>query len=187
MHYLTLVTAPATYPVTLAELKSHLAIDVATEDTRLTSLIAAATDLCEIFTGRSFVTQTWKLTMPSFPYANNELFLPKPPLQSVTFVKYYDADTNVQNTWSNTNYYTVTPTKAQGWIEPISSNPVYPATYCRPDAVQVTFVCGGYGLNQVSQAIKLICAHWNEAREGDLDIPVSAQRLLAQLSTGAYK
>ena len=76
MHYLTLVTAPATYPVTLAELKSHLAIDVATEDTRLTSLIAAATDLCEIFTGRSFVTQTWKLTMPSFPYANNELFLP---------------------------------------------------------------------------------------------------------------
>lgn len=177
---LTLVTAAASYPVSLSELKAHLAIDVSSEDDRLTALIAAATSLCETETQRAFVSQTWKLTQRTFPKGN--LFLPKPPLSSVTSVKYYDAD-NVQQTWNSSNYYVCKGTKAQGFIEPVDA---WPATYDRPDSVEVIFVAGGYAPTQVAHAIKVICGQFNEGREGKEDIPVAAKMLLNQLKAGIY-
>jgi len=177
---LTLIQSPSSYPVGLSELKAHLAIDVSSEDDRLNALIAAATELCEVETGRAFVSQSWKLTKKTFP--SGKLYFPKPPLVSVTSVKYYDGD-NVQQTFNSGNYYVCKSTRSQGWIEPVSS---WPTTYDRPDAVEITFVCGGFAAAQVVQAIKIICGSWNEHREGEKDIPLAAQRLMNQLKTGAY-
>lgn len=177
---LTLVTPAASYPVTLSDLKEHLAIDVASEDDRLTAMLAAATALCETETQRAYVSQTWKQTQRAFPCG--KLYLPKPPLSSVTSVKYYDAD-NVQQTWDSSNYYVCKGTKAQGWIEPVDN---WPATYDRPDAVEIIFVAGGFAPAQVAHAIKVICGQWNEGREGQEDIPQAAKMLLNQLKTGVY-
>lgn len=184
---LTLKTAPASYPVTVAELKAHLAIDISTEDTRLGLYLAAATSLCEVYTGRAFVSQTWKLNLDSFP--DGKIYLPKPPLTSVTHIKYYD-ESNVLQTWDNTNYHVMTPTNVEGWIEPLTGE-TYPATYTRPDAIEIQFVCGYPETSgalmmpaQVEMAIKFICACWNENRgdEGDkTDLPQGAKALLDQL------
>lgn len=179
--FLTQVNIVSTYPVTLVDLKLHLAIDGNTEDSRLTAMIGAATNLCETQTNRAFVSQTWKLTDCGFP--RYQLYLPKPPLTGVTTVKYYDSN-NVQQTWDAANYYVMKGTKSHGWIEPTTA---YPATYNRPDAIEVTFTCGGYGTEQVGHAIKLICGQWNEGREGKEEIPPSAMSILNSLWTGEYK
>lgn len=42
-------------PVTLNEMKSYLKVDFATDDTLITQMIKSARELCEEFTGRSFV------------------------------------------------------------------------------------------------------------------------------------
>lgn len=178
---LTLITAPSTYPVSVSDLKSHLAIDVSSEDTRLGLYIAAATALCEVYTDRAFVSQTWKLNLDYFP--GGRIYLPKAPLASVTWVKYYDTSNTLQ-TWTSTNYHAMTPANVQGWLEPITGVS-YPATYSRPDAIEIKFVCG-YTTQppQVVQAIKFICACWNENRGDEgakTDLPQGAKALLDQL------
>ena len=42
-------------PVSLNEMKSYLKVDFATDDTLITQMIKSARELCEEFTGRSFV------------------------------------------------------------------------------------------------------------------------------------
>ena len=60
---LKLVTAASTYPVTLAEAKLHLRVDSTDEDTLITALITAATEMCEQKTGRAIMQQTWDVTL----------------------------------------------------------------------------------------------------------------------------
>lgn len=66
--------------------------------------------------------------------------IPLPPLQSVTTVKYYDAD-NVEQTLSS-GRYTVDTTSEPARI--VIDADGWPAIYDRANAVTVRFVCG-YG------------------------------------------
>ena len=184
---LTLVTAPESYPTDLDAIKAHLRIDEDTDDTLLTAYIEAATSYCEVQTGRAYVSQTWDLMLSSF---SNPIWIPKPPLQSVTYVKYYDSD-NEQQTWGSENYHVVTGTKAQGRLEPVNGVS-YPATYSRPDAITIRFVAGYSSMPaQVVHAVKLLCGHFYENRENEQyhhsrPISLGADRLLDQLRAGEY-
>lgn len=83
-----LVTPPSEEVVTLVQVKSQLRIDSTIEDTYLGTLITAAREYCEMFQNRAYITQTWELTLdtwPRFPFK-----LPMPPLVSVTFIHYHD-------------------------------------------------------------------------------------------------
>ena len=64
---LKLVTPPATEPVTLAELKAWAKIDTDADDALITSLLAAARQAAEDYTRRSFITQSWRLTLDLEP------------------------------------------------------------------------------------------------------------------------
>lgn len=78
------VTEPAGEPLSLAEVKSFLRIDGNDEDTLLGELITTARILAEELTGRSLMTQRWKIA-----YDNNvpqTISLPYGPLQSVISV-----------------------------------------------------------------------------------------------------
>jgi uncharacterized phiE125 gp8 family phage protein len=97
---LKLITALTTYPITLAEAKLHCRVDSSDDDTLLTALITAATEMCEQATGRAIMAQTWELTMDAFPDAFE---LTRVPVQSITSLKYYDT-AGVQQTLSNTLY-----------------------------------------------------------------------------------
>lgn len=83
------VTAPAAEPLTIDEAKLHLRVDGTAENTLITSLITTARMMCEEQTWRALITQTWDLCLPR--WTHRAIVLPRPALQSVTYIKYTDA------------------------------------------------------------------------------------------------
>lgn len=101
MNTLTVVTPPAEALVTLATMKAALLVDHSADDTLITALIAAATAEAEHHAARAFVTQTLQLALDGWP-ADGVIRLWRPPAQSVTWIKYYDADGVLQTVDSAT-------------------------------------------------------------------------------------
>src|SRR5262245_7038895 len=137
---LTLVTAPAVTPLTLAEVKKHLRVSSSDQDDLITIYLKAATDYLDGehgFLGRALVTQTWLLTIDEFPTA--EIKLPLPPLQSVTSVK-YDDSAGVEQTVASTDYYVDTASEP-GWVVPLA-NVSWPTTLDAINAVRIEYVAG---------------------------------------------
>lgn len=186
----SLVTAPTQEPITLAEAKANSRIDTSDEDTLVTNLIIAAREWCEEYTGRSFAQQTWDLFLDSFP---DVIDIPKPPLQSVTHVKYYDTD-GVQQTLSNT-VYTVDTDSTTGRVY-LAYGESWPSYQAIRKTIEVRFVAGydddgasppDYAANipqRVKQACLLLVSHWFENREDSISgtiiasIPMGVKELL---------
>lgn len=147
---LKLITAPSTYPVTLAEAKLHCRVDIADDDALITALITAATEMAEQKTGRAIVTQTLELTLDAFPEAFE---LTRVPVQSITSVKYYDT-TGTQQTLSNT-LYALDAAEDFGFahISPVYAG-VWPDTRDQINAVAVRYVAGYADAASVPQSIK---------------------------------
>jgi hypothetical protein len=185
-------SAPAVEPVSLAEAKAHLRVDVSDDDALITALIIAARQHAETITRRALVTQSWKGVFDQFPmpgmnissanwygpqWGNTpgplsvtrpdgktgyEITLPMPPLQSVESIKYYDATTQALTTLDPSQYL------IDIISEPARITPAYgtswPATLSRINAVEIAFTCG-YGLAvAVPQGIK----NWMLVRIGSL-------------------
>lgn len=141
---LVTVTAPEVEPITTDEAKKHLNVEHTDDDEYIAVLIEAARDQLEVATGRSWVTQTWKLTLDEFP-DKEFLELPRPPLQSVTHVKYYDPN-GVQQTFSNTSYK-VDTASGRGRIILLEGE-VWPAIQAELDVIEIEFKAG-YGSAEV--------------------------------------
>lgn len=129
-----------------AEVKSHLRLGNDEERGRIESvLVPAATIALETYTGRAFVTQTWRLHLDAFPGGDAVIRVPKPPLQSVTHVKYLDTD----GTWRTLDpaRYIVSPRSGlyalPGLVTPAYAD-YWPVTRGQVDAIEIQFVCG-YG------------------------------------------
>lgn len=189
---LTLTTAPAEEPVTTTEAKNRLRVSVTNDDTDLAQLIKECRAACEAVTRRQFVTATWTLTLDEFPRWDGVRWggirLPRPPLQSVTWVKYYDTD-GVQQTLNSTLYH-VSTAGEPGRIIPVYSSS-WPLTQAgRPDAVEVRFVAGyGSAASQpaeVKAAILELLAYRFDNR-GAGDIPAACRRFLDMLSFGEVR
>ena len=177
-------SAPGTEPVTTAEAKSHMRVDISDDDTLIGSLITAAREYVEGATRRSLITQTWRLNLDAWP-GGNEISLPKPPLQSVSALIYLDED-GTQATMS-TSMYIVDTDSQPGRIvlaygESWPSLTLYPA-----NPIQITFVAGfGDAASDVPQhlrqAILMLATHWYENREAagpKLDeIPFAVESLI---------
>ena len=159
---LKLITPPAAEPVTLDEARAHLRLTDNTEDVMLASLILAARQQAETFTGRAFVTQTWELTLPGF--GNGPVGLVLAPVQSVTSVTYAGED-GAPMTLHDT-LLDVTSTPARLVPPPVAR---WPRTQRgNPSPVVIRFVAG-YGNpadvpQTVKQAILLMVADWHHRR-----------------------
>lgn len=184
---LRVVTAPAQEPLTLAQAKEHLRVDIANDDVLIQSLIRATRELLESELGRALVTQTLDYTLDAFP--PGPLLLPRGPLQSVTSLTYIDS-AGASQVWAASNYLVdlhsspsrISPAYAKSW----------PTLQDRIAAVTVRFVAG-YGLTPTSvpgpiaQALLLLIGHYYEHREQVIDavganvlvLPQAAERLLA--------
>jgi uncharacterized phiE125 gp8 family phage protein len=182
--FLTLNTAAASTPVTLAEAKAHLRVDGSDEDDLITALVEAATSAVEEETGRALVTQTWDYAVAQ---PSGKVYLPLHPVASVSTLTYYDTADSAQTLTVSDYYLFKGPDKA--WLEP-KDNVDWPEMKDRADALTVTFVAG-QAVADVPQALKqavlLLVAHWFEHREavGDTsELPLAYGYLTAQHKLG---
>ena len=163
-----IVTAPAAEPVSLVEIKLHLRLDANddTEDDLLTALIKSAREYIESYTRRALVTQTWDYFLEGLP-EGDEIWLPYPPLQSVTSLKYRDTDGN-ETTWDSSNYI-VDTNSFIGRIKLAYGVSWFTDTLYPANPITVRFVCGYGDADEVpvgiKSAVKLLVAHWYEHRE----------------------
>lgn len=155
--------------VTLAEVKAELQIDGTAHDTRLTTLLGRVEKLYQAETGKG-LSDTWELCLSEFPCGQIELA--KFPLNTVTSIKYFDAE-NVEQTLLNDSYRIHKPTNERGFIEPVTS---WPNTFERSDAVTIRYVAGSASELDQLAILNLICLS-NENRQG-YETPSSLNRML---------
>lgn len=185
---LTLITAPSVEPVTTAEAKAQVRVDINDDDTLIAAQIVAARIKAEGFLRRALVTQTWELVMDAFP-GDRALEIPLPPLQSVTSIKYTDSNGN-ESTFSSGDYIVDTDSSPGRVVLKLDAS--WPGdTLQAANGVRVRFVAG-YGNagsdvpQHMRQAILLMIGHWYENREetvatGNIrTIPLGAESLLWQ-------
>jgi len=161
---LKLITAPATEPITLLEAKDHLKITETAEDALIAIWIEVARDYCERYQNRAYITQTWELALDEWP-ENEIISIPKPPLQSVTSIKYYDT-AGKETEFPKTDYEVDTYSQP-GRISP-GYGKSWPSTILRPmNGIIIKFVTGYTGAvpERVKQAIKVLVGHLHENRE----------------------
>jgi uncharacterized phiE125 gp8 family phage protein len=178
-----LITPPASEPVSLDEAKAQLRVDGSDDNTFISGLITAARLYFEETARRSLITQTWRLSLDEW---SDEIELPRPPLQSISFIKYKNA-AGTETTLSTSVYLVdaesepgrVVLAKDQSW----PSDELY-----KVNPIQITYIAG-YGAaadvpEQMKQAIKLIIGHWYENREATIagtimkEIPLGIDSLI---------
>lgn len=178
-------TEPATEPITAAEAKLHARIETDADDALVSMWIKAARMTAETMTQRRLISQTIEAQYDDWPRTSNsyEIWLPGPPLVSVTTVKYYDTDGTEQTL--STDVYEVNTAKEPGVVT-LKPNQVWPTLQSgKATPITIRYVAGYTNAAAVPDLIKagmyLLIAHMNKYREevaaGTLTkIPFGAQQ-----------
>lgn len=187
MFGLTVVTPPTTEPLTLEEVQLNMRVTDSADDSMIQSLITAAREYVEVALSRALITQTLRYTLDQFPAGC--IYLPRPPLVTVSSITYIDANEDSQALVANTDYR-VDAYSEPGRIEPVDQ---WPVTDARIKAVTIQYIAG-YGAasavpQRVKQAMHLLVAHWYRHREavgraGD-EVPMAVNALLGSAWSGA--
>jgi len=181
----TLSSAASMEPVTIVEVKDHLRIDrnLDEEDTLLEDYITTAREFAEGYTGRKFITQTWKYYLDEFP-SENYIEMPYAPLISsastaLTFT--YKSCSGATNSMSTSDYLIDTDT-TPGRIN-LAYGASWPgSTLSTTNPITITFLCG-YGSNAASTPMSIrtwimsCVGYMYENREADVgNFPVGTLR-----------
>lgn len=191
-HYSVAVkTAPSAEPLTLAEAKAHLRLDVSDEDSLVTALIQGAREWTENYCRRSWVRRTLELRLDCFPAL---IKLPRGPVSSLVGITYTD---------QNGQEATVAPATYQAdlYSTPPRIMTVLGAVWPVPkvgaiNAVVVEYVAGyapgdtsptDHAANvpaAVKAAMKLLIGGWYQNREHIVtappsEVPFAVRSLLA--------
>ena len=176
-----LKTPPVNEPMTLQEAKDHLRVDLADDDSYIDVLVKAARREAEEFMERALITQTWELFLDFFPKASNApILIPRPPLLSITSIKYIDGDGAEQTLPAGD--YKVDAASAPARIFPAFEKS-WPTTRVEVNAVTIEFQAG-YGPNaqdvpeNIVHALKLIIGHRDENWGDAGDMPPPAENIL---------
>lgn len=181
---LTETTAPTDEPITVAEAKEQLRIrsGYTADDTYLDSIIQSVRRYLQKVTGRVLTVGSWTFRLDRFPTRANPITLPLFPVQSITAIKYLDADGDEQ-TWTSSEY------NADLNSEPARIQPAFDFTYPVTrthdfEGVRVEFVAG-YGVlgtHAVAEdhklIVKMLVTHWYQFREpvvADGTVPKNVQ------------
>lgn len=185
---LTVQTAPASEPLTTAQAKTHLRVSHSNDDTYIDLVVKAARIHAEeVELRRALITQTLDLWLDAWPHGNI-IHLPRPPLQSVTSIVYYDTD-DTEATFASTNYHVDTNSEPGRII--LNDGQSWASSDLRPaHAIRVRYVAGyGSAATSIPQAILhglyFLVGHFYENREpvvvGTItaQIPLAAEALFA--------
>ena len=84
------LTPPAAEPITLADVKAHLRLDTADEDTLLGALVRAAREHLEGQTGLAMIVRSFRLYLDDWP-ETRVIQIARGPVQTIESVTVYDA------------------------------------------------------------------------------------------------
>lgn len=190
---LTLVQTvpPTAEPLGLPEVKQHLRVEHDSEDALLYLYMQAAREQAELVTRRQCLTATYTLSLDCFPrdqswrwHRNQGLLLPRPPLQSVTEVRYLDTSGVAQIL--ATSVYGVDTLSQPGRLY-LKTGQSWPSVSTQLNAVTITYVAGWPTYAAVpgplKMAILLLVGHFYEHREASVEkalelIPLGVTQLL---------
>lgn len=191
---LQLITETRVLPVTLTEIKQTLRLDPESydQDSEIIMMMNSAIKVLEDYTGRSFINKTYDLYLDHIPFYHEEvlkegisegplmektareIILPKSPVSSVTYVKYYD-DSDTESTFATSNYYVDTVNEPARIV--LRRGQTFPdsGSLRVANAYQIRFVAG-YGSaakdvpETIKQALNLYISHLYENREIYTDV-----------------
>ena len=184
MFGIEVITEPATEPLSLDDAKAHLRFYHEHEADLIRSLITAARQYCQTWTGKAFVTQELRLTRDCFPRYGDVIRIPRPPLQTLTpDATYTDlgifyTDVNGDEQELDASTYVVDTTAEVGRIG-LAYGETWPTDVIdQIGAVKVQYLAG-YGAasavpKTIKQAMLLLIGHWFVNREavGNVGGPV---------------
>jgi uncharacterized phiE125 gp8 family phage protein len=186
------VTPPTTEPLTLAEVKRHLNVLHATEDAMISGFALAARRHVEETCSIALINQTQRVYLSAWP-RDGKIPLYRPPLVSVTVVKYLDAD-EVEQTLAADQYHVI-----KNRIDPHilrRKSATWPTLADHPQAVWVDYVCG-YGTEpsvvpqDIRNAVLMLAEHlyFNRGETSESNLvrnPVAADALLGPYKTHGW-
>jgi uncharacterized phiE125 gp8 family phage protein len=178
------LTPPAAEPVTLAEAKAHLRVDLADDDAMIGRIVAAAREWVEAASGCALMTQTWRMTLDAWP-VGPAVALTRPPVQAVTAVRTIAAD-GVASVWGGTNYALSFGAEPQRLMR-LSAG--WPLPGRAENGIEIDMTCGYGALASdvpaaLRQAVLAKAAQLYERRGEDAgEDPDEALRLIAPFRT----
>lgn len=167
---------PGIEPVSLADVKLNSRVIDTADDTLFPLLISTARRYAESYTGRSFITQGWKLVMDSFPgghsssvpwgttygWPENAVFLDRGNVLSVTSITYLAMDGTTQ-TMPSTDYI-ADLSGCPARITPVFGK-IWPIPMPQIGSVSVNYTAGyGPAATDVPEGIR----HWIQMRVATL-------------------
>lgn len=172
----TLVTTVAAteYPVDIAEARQQCRlVDDTTRDDDLAMYIRSAVKEVEAYTGMALASRTLRYDLDGFPCG--DIILPVYPVQSITSVA-YDDDSNVAQTYSSANYYTML-NGAGPYLRPVTT---WPTTYQdKPARVRITFLAGYADIDNVPDDVRFAILYRVWQKFEGVENPEDWQRLAA--------
>ena len=195
----TRATGPAVEPLTVAEAKLHLRVDISDDDAYIGTLITAAREWVENYLDRTLITTQLILRAAEFP--TEELELARPPMvasgtATAVVITYTLADTTTATL--STALYRVDRTSTPGNVAPVI-NGTWPSDVIEDaNAVAVTY-WAGYGPTSASvpatirHAMLMLIGHWYDRRSAVLTgtiskaIEFAVESLLASNNWGQYR
>ncbi len=151
MSYFRTVDPDDSALLTLDQIKEQCRISHDADDDLLEVLRQSARELCEDYTGRSLMPQTWQRRMDGFPCAR-VLRLRYPPLAAVTSIQYIAPDGTLETMPGSDYVVDVAGYRGRVALAPGAS---WPATQAaRIDSVTITYVAGHADTDAVPMRLK---------------------------------
>jgi hypothetical protein len=194
----SIITPPATRPITVADMRAFLGIDGTQDDLMLEAFIDAANDAIRQYCGRSLVTETLELRMDGFPgydeaaelalgpgmhvvsipFIRNGggavVGLPFGPIASIVSVKTYGRDNS--EAVFDADAYEFDASRLY-----LNEGRVWPSDLRKRDAVAIRYTSGSAPSAippAIIQAVKTHVAAMYECRSG-CDMPAACKSMLA--------
>jgi len=198
VYSLEVATEPAAEPLTLAEAKEHLRVDLALEDELIEALIVAAREWTENYCRRSWIVRTLKLHLD---YFDAEILLPRGPVVSVASVEYMNGAALVA---LDPSAYVVDRFSLPARIRPVFGGTWPSVASVSLNGVVVTYDAGYPGSTgappdlaanvpqAVKAAMKLLIGGWFENREhiaekAPAEVPLAVKSLLSALEVRDFR